>query len=182
MSIVAIRALQAGYAILALGLIASCARAAEPWERFIGEYQGQAVTDTGGVVTDRDLEVVIGALDPGFSVSWTSVTRRADGRVKRKQYSIDFRPSRRKGVYESAMRKDLFGNRTPLDPMRGDPYVWARINGDTLSVFSLLITDDGGYDMQVYHRTLVEGGIALRYSRFAEGEQLRTVEGLLRRR
>ena len=28
------------------------------------------------------------------------------------------------------MRADVFGNAVPLDPLAGDPYMWARLEGD----------------------------------------------------
>ena len=85
------------------------------------------------------------------------------------------------GCHLRAGCKDMFGNRVPLNPMAGEPYVWARIAGSTLSVFFLLITDNGSYDMQVYHRTLTAAGLDVHYTRFSEGEALRTIEAVLRR-
>ena len=169
---------------LAIGVGASTvAGAAELWDPFIGEYFGEAISDTrGGAISRRDLEVKITRIRNGFNVAWVAVTRRADGRVKRKAYTIDFRPTTRERVFESAMRKDLFGNRVPHNPMRGDPYVWARIEGDTLSVFAMLVTDRGGYEMQVYHRTLIETGLDVHYTRLTEGEVKRTVQGKLGRK
>ncbi len=168
--------------VVAFAALASSASAKELWEPFLGSFVGEAITDTDGAHEMRDLEVDIKRTKRGFRVLWTAVTRRPDGSVKRKQYSVDFTPSRRPGVYGSAMRTNLFGKREALDPMRGDPYVWARIEGDTLSIFSLLITDAGSYSMQVYHRTLIDEGLELDYTRFEEGEVMRTVHGLLRRR
>ncbi len=168
--------------IVACAAFASAASAKELWEPFLGSFIGEAITDTDGAHEMRDLEVKITRTKRGFRVRWTSVTRRSDGSVKRKQYSVDFTPSKRAGVYGSAMRTNLFGKREALDPMRGDPYVWARIEGDTLSIFSLLITDAGSYSMQVYHRTLTDQGLELDYTRFEEGEVTRTVNGTLRRR
>ncbi len=168
--------------IVACAVLGAAASAAERWEPFLGSFVGEAITDTDGAHEMRDLEVDVSRTKRGFRVLWTSVTRREDGSVKRKQHSVDFIPSRREGVFASAMRTNLFGKREALDPMRGDPYVWARIEGDTLSIFSLLISDTGSYSMQVYHRTLIEKGLELDYTRFAEGEVVRTVHGLLRRR
>jgi len=45
------------------------------------------------------------------------------------------------------MRKDVFGNRALNDPLKGEPYVWARMRGDTLTVYALIVTPDGSYDM-----------------------------------
>ncbi len=77
---------------------------------------------------------------------------------KRKAYTIAFQPTQRPGVYSSAMRANVFGERVPMDPFKGDPFVWARLSGKTLSVYALIILADGGYDLQIYDRTLTPDG------------------------
>ena len=163
---------------LALLLPASNAAAAD-FERFIGSYAGSAQVESGGATRQRDMSVTIAASGKGFEVNWKSISHRADGRIKEKKYSIDFLPTRRDGIYASAMGVDVFGNPTPLDPMKGDPYVWGRITGDTLTVFSLLIDQNGGYEMQEYNRTLTAGGLDLDYQRIRNGEKLKRIRVFL---
>jgi hypothetical protein len=79
------------------------------------------------------------------------------------------------------MRTDVFGNAVPLDPLNGDPYIWARLDGAKFWMYALFVTDTGGYEMQTYERTLVPGGMDLRYSRVRDGEVLRTVTGKLKK-
>ena len=80
------------------------------------------------------------------------------------------------------MRRDAFGHSEPLDPLKGEPYVWADIEGPTLRVHALLITDDGGYEMQVYRRTLTADGMTLEFSRNRNGKELKTIYGNLQRK
>jgi len=148
-------------------------------EDFYGEYIGRSVAGEG--VTARDINITIEEVRRGFNISWSTVTHRKYGKTKRKTYSIDFRRTKRDNIYLSSMRKDVFGNRAPNDPMKGDPYVWARINGDTLSVYAMIVTDDGGYDMQIYHRTLTPDGMHLNFSRYLEGQAVKTITGELKR-
>jgi hypothetical protein len=160
--------------------LAATAEAAHPGiEAFYGEYEGEAVMDYHGELRKRDLRVKISPIKKGFTVNWVSVTRRANGKLKRKEYSIDFHPTRRQSIYRSGERKDLFGNHVPLDPMQGDPYVWARVDKDTLTVYALHVLEDGGYEMQTYARTRIPEGLDLKYSRVRDGEILRTVTGIL---
>ena len=120
-------------AIAAMAMV-STGRTAEPdIAPFFGEYEGEAVTDHDGEIRKRDLRVKISPNNNGFTVNWISVTKRPDGKLKRKEYSIDFHPTRRGGIYRSGERRDLFGNPVPLDPMQGDPYVWARVHENTCS-------------------------------------------------
>lgn len=148
-------------------------------EAFFGDYEGEAVTDYDGELTKRDLRVKISPNGHGFALEWISVTKKASGKLKRKQYSIDFHPTRRNNIFRSGERKDMFGNAVPLDPLKGDPYVWARLHEDTLTVYALHVLEDGGYEMQTYARTRIPEGLDLKYSRVRDGEILRTVEGTL---
>jgi len=146
---------------------------------FFGEYEGEAVSENDGEVRKRDLRVNISAFRNGFTVNWISVTKRPDGKLKRNEHSINFLPTRRENIFRSGERKDFFGNAVPMDPLKGDPYVWARIHDETLTVHALHVLEDGGYEMQTYTRTRIPKGLSLRYSRVRDGEILRTVTGTL---
>ncbi|MDD9915563.1 MAG: hypothetical protein OXT01_12990 [Rhodospirillaceae bacterium] len=179
-----LRFLQAILTSIALLWAASAAGAVaadRPIEDFYGEYTGRTVSAGTGEVKARDINVEIKGIRRGFNVSWTTVSLRKGGKAKRKSYSIDFRKTKRGDIYQSAMRKDVFGNRAPNDPLKGDPYVWARMRGDTLTVYALIVTPDGSYDMQVYDRTLTENGMKLNFQRFLEGQEVKSIQGELQR-
>jgi hypothetical protein len=166
---------------LALLLAIPAGAAERSIEAFYGEFVGRAVSGEGAGVEERDINVTIKPDKRGFTVSWSTVSHRAGGESKRKSYTIEFRRSNRDGIFQSAMRKDVFGQESPNDPMKGDPYVWARIVGDTLSIYAMIVTDDGSYDMQAYHRTLTDDGMKLRFSRTVEGEPKKVITGDLKR-
>ncbi len=149
---------------------------------FVGEYLGQVKIADGDKEIERDLGVKISKTDQGFNIKWTAVTRKPNGKFKTKTYTIDFLPTNRSNVFAAAMKTNVFGGKVPLDPMKGDPYVWSRITGDTLSLYALLVRDDGGYELQVYDRILGSGGLQLNYSRIRDGQPLRTIETWLRRK
>jgi hypothetical protein len=165
--------------MLALTMGLSGAYAAEIAD-FFGEYIGEATVDKLGEQSIRDLSVIIAPHKKAFNVRWAAV-KRGSAEVERKEFNVNFRPSPRAHIYSSSMRSDLFGNPVALDPMSGDPYFWATLHGDTLSVYALLITEDGRYDMQVYHRTLVPGGMELEYSRLHEDEVTTAAKAFLRK-
>ena len=148
---------------------------------FLGSYTGTADFDENGTSVRRDMSAQIAETKEGFSISWTSATYKPDGRVKEKSYTIEFVPSERDGIYSSAMQTNVFGKQIPLNPLKGEPFVWSRIVKDTLSVFSLFINEAGDYEMQEYHRTLAEGGLSLEFRRFQNGLKVRTVETFLAR-
>ena len=94
---------------------------------------------------------------------------------------MDFLPSQRPGIFAAAMQRNVFGHAVQLDPMKGEPYVWGRIVGETLTVYSLFLHDDGRYELQQFDRTLVEGGLQLNYTAIRDGVPQRSVETFLKR-
>ncbi|WP_187430088.1 hypothetical protein ROLI_023760 [Roseobacter fucihabitans] len=168
--------------LLVLMVVASAAAAQADISRFLGVYDGSAtVTSADGKTHDRDMNVVISHTRNGFRVDWTSTTYRPDGTSKAKSYSVEFVPSDRGDVYAAAMKRNVFGHDVQLDPMKGEPYVWSRIDGDTLSVYSLFVAEDGGYEIQQFNRTLAVGGLNLDYKSVRNGEIQRTVSTFLKK-
>ena len=63
----------------------------------------------------------------------------------------------------------------------GEPFIWARIVGPTLSVYAMFVTNVGGHDMQIYERTLTEVGIQLKIQRLRDETPYRVVTGTLKK-
>jgi hypothetical protein len=147
---------------------------------FVGHYKGSAeIVDADGSSMPRDMSVTIEEAQKGFSVKWTTITHKSRGRTKEETYNLSFVPTDRAGVFAAAMKRNLFGHEAQMDPMKGEPYVWARIVDDTLTVFSLFVNDAGGYELQQFDRTLANGGLDLKFSRIANGKEMRTVNVFL---
>lgn len=180
-SVMRVRLLAPLLAALCMFLLASGAVRAGI-EQFAGTYVGAAeVVDSDGGRQMRDLSVEITLEKKGFTVAWTSTTVKPDGREKTKSYEINFVPTDRADVFSAAMRRNVFGHEVPLDPMKGEPYVWARFTGDTLTVYSLHVDDDGGYELQQFDRTLIDEGLALEFRAMRDGMIRRTVSTVLQR-
>jgi hypothetical protein len=167
--------------VLAISLLLPFGARAGAIDAFVGSYEGTAEFEFNNKIERRDMSTTIEAGDDGFIVGWTSVSYRSDGRTKTKSYTIEFSPSERDHIYKSAMKKNLFGKATPLDPLRGEPFVWARFEGETLSVFSLFINEVGGYEVQEFHRSLAPGGLDLVFQRVHNGERQKEIRTLLKR-
>ena len=167
--------------LLALILASSPARADEEFEPFIGKFEGRYTTEEGGIEKSRDLSVSIHETSDGFNVSWKTTTFKKK-KKKTKSYSIDFIDTDREHIYQAAQKKNVFGGREPLDPMKGDPYVWARFEGPKLTVYALNVTEDGGYEMQTFDRVLMDDkNLHLQFSRFRNGEALKSIDTILYR-
>ncbi|MFC6637779.1 hypothetical protein GV827_05880 [Sulfitobacter sp. JBTF-M27] len=176
LSVVGLRALP----FLFVFIFSSIAYAADV-DRFAGTYTGNAEFISNDEKQRRDLSTTITPNKDGFTLSWTSVTHRKDGRIKEATYTIEFFPSPREGIYSSAMKVDIFGKRKPLNPLNGEPFVWARFRDDTFSTYSLFITEEGEYEMQEYHRTLTDGGLDLVFHRVRDSMLLREIKAFLAR-
>jgi hypothetical protein len=170
-----------GSLLLAVPGLAALAHAQADLRRFFGTYAGEAIVEGAADLEKRDINAEISPQGKGFTVKWTMVIRKKAEKPRKVEYTITFQPTKRQDLYSSAMRTDVFGNAVPLDPMSGDPYLWARIEGNTFWMYALLVTDEGGYEMQTYERTLTAGGMDLRYSRIRDGEVLRTITGKLKK-
>lgn len=170
-------------ALLALVFCAGAAAAENlPIKAFFGDYAGSSETKpAGGQAVPRDLGVFIKSAKRGFSMQWSTTDRRPDGRLKTKTYKIVFSATKRPSIYQSAMQTNAFGGRVPLDPLKGEPYVWARITGNTLTVYALLILDDGGFEIQRYDRTLADGGLQLVFNRVRNGVPLKRITATLKK-
>lgn len=166
------RVFAASLMTLALAWLANHPAAAatdRPIDDFFGDYSGETVVDTGDGISRRQLRVAIAPADKGFSLEWQTLSEKDDGRVKDSTHRVEFKQTKRPGIFVSVVRKDVFGNRRPLDPLSGGTFMWSSISGDSLFTYAMLISDDGKVDLQVYQRTLTEGGIDLRFYRFREG-------------
>lgn len=166
--------------LLAASATAACGQEAHPIDPFVGTFAGQSVTDPDEEITARDIKVVIERTENGFAIEWETAIPEGD-EVERHQSRIEFLPTRRDNIYIAGQRRDRFGGVRPLNPIRGDPYFWASIRGETLVVHGVHVTDDGGYELQTYERTLTENGMTLHFRRERNGETVRDIRGILRR-
>ena len=145
---------------------------------FFGKFQGGGVAENDDSlyfgVTARDFDVEIQPAGNGFSVRWTSVIRGggAPGKpeTRRKTSVRTFKPSGRPGIWKAQESKD------PLD---AGELSWARIAGNTLTVYLMVIRDNGAYELQQYARTILPSGMEMVFTRQRDGDKVRSVKGRL---
>lgn len=147
---------------------------------FEGTYSGSAeVNYADGTTANRDMSVKISQTKEGFEVAWSTTSIRANGTINEKDYLIEFVPSDRAGVFSAAMERNVFGHEVQLNPMKGEPFVWARVKDATLSVFSLFVDEAGDYELQQFDRTLIDGGLQLEFRAVRNGAVTRSVDTFL---
>lgn len=146
------------------------------YSKFFGKFSGQVEVSGDRI---RNLEVEIKPIEKGFNVGWKTITSDQSGSGKTKSYSINFVVSDRHGIYGSAMKTNLFGGQEALDPMKGEPYFWSKITDQTLTIFGMLITEDGNYEIQRYDRTLKGDDMQLVYTLSKEDEIVKNISASL---
>ena len=151
--------------------------------QFFGSFVGQTSDVKPRETKTRKLAVDIKAYgEDGFKVDWRTVMSKIDGRVKIRSSSIAFKPTRRIGIYASAMKTDVFGNEVPLDPVSGDPFVWATLKDNILHIHRLFIPDSGGYEFQSYKRSLNSEGLTIQFTRYRDGNRQTFEPALMKRK
>jgi hypothetical protein len=145
-----------------------------PVAAFFGSFQGSGIAVSQDSIyapeTARDMDVTIREAGDGFSVEWTTVSRRGGGDIKRKTETLTFRPDGPGGRYITDQR---------TDPLSESGLAWANVEKQTLNVFLLMIDGRGRYTIQRYARTLGARGMELLYVRTRQGSDRRIVKGLL---
>ncbi len=143
---------------------------------FAGTFHGSGVAEGRDnvyfTITARDLDVTIRPTDGGFDITWTTIshgTTRGQ-RVVRKTEALSFVAADKPAVFRAI---------TPVEPLSGAPYYWARIAGRTLTVYALLVGESGAYQLTSWARTLNGNGMDLTFRRLSDGEAVRTVRGKL---
>ncbi len=143
-----------------------------------GNFQGGGVAENDDSlyfgVTARDFDVDIQPTGQGFSVKWTSVIRGGGTpgkpETRRKTSTRTYKPSTRPGIWEADKSQD---------PVNGGELSWARVIGNTLTVFLMSVRKDGAYELQQYDRKILPTGMELVFTRVRDGDTVRTVKGRL---
>ena len=63
--------------------------------------------------------------------------------------------------------------------MNGGELSWARVIGNTLTVFLMSVRKDGAYELQQYDRKILPTGMELVFTRVRDSDTVRTVKGRL---
>jgi len=149
-----------------------------PVTAFYGKFSGGGIAQNADseyfAMTTRDFDVVIKPAGSGVRIDWTSVIRRGgdplNPKIRRRTSSKILRPTELPNVFHGTDS----GN-----PLEGKELCWARIDGNTLTVFLMTVSKKGVYELQQYDRTLSGTGMTLLFRSWRDGDRLRSVSGRL---
>lgn len=153
------------------------ARGPLPLEAFFGTYVGNGVAHRRlptVAVTQRELNVNIEPTQDGFAIAWTTVLHKGrdpkNQRVVRRDNLLAFVPSGRANLWRVAKEGD---------PISGETYAWARIEGDSLITYVSWIDDEGMFDVERYARQVTPSGMTVNFRLTREGTEVLSVHAEL---
>lgn len=155
---------------------------------FYGSWQGVELQTSGDddavALSPKDLEVQIRPEDSGFHMSWVGFARPEGGGIARQEIEASFTPTDRPGVFafnpgRPSLLSRLFADPATGNPLKGETLLWARLDGNSLTVYSLAINPDGGFELDRYARRLTDQGMTAHYTRRIENDLILTVDGRL---
>ena len=159
-------------------------------EDFVGKWRGVEFEVAGAEqapkLTPADLDMTITDEDGGFGINAFALGREPDGTLAARPLEATFAPTDTPGVFAfdpgtGSLLSSLFADPAVGNPLKGDTLLWARLEGDTLHVYSLAIDPGGGYALEHSTGRLTDAGMLTSYELRSENDRVVTVEGRLER-
>jgi hypothetical protein len=159
-------------------------------EDFFGDWRGVEIgvdaDEYAPKLSPSDLDMAITGEGGGFRIRTLALGREPDGTLVARPMDARFAPTEVPGVFAFApttgsLLSSLFADPAVGNPLEGDTLLWARLQDDTLHVYSLAIDRRGGYALEHSTGRLTGDGMATRYKLRSENDRIVTVEGRLER-
>ncbi|MEA3291666.1 MAG: hypothetical protein U9Q71_05105 [Pseudomonadota bacterium] len=146
-------------------------------DRFAGQWRGVAVDRNDGFeITADSLVLQLKQGTEGFDLEW---------KIPDSGDQARFIETDQPGVFSTSASKlgflGLFSSSKEIDPLAGDPLIWARFEAGSLTVYKLTIDDLGAFSLDRSHLTVAGESLQLRFTRRAHGEPERSFVALLER-
>jgi hypothetical protein len=173
-------------------LVGPCAASADQVtiEDFVGRWRGTEVSIDAPEQTPKlaasDLGMTITEANDGFQIRALALGREPDGTLAARPLEAAFAPTEIPGVFAFApgsgsLLSSLFADPAVGNPLQGDTLLWARLQDDTLHVYSLAIDPAGGFALEHSTGRLTDDGMVARYELRSQNDRIAIVEGRLER-
>ena len=173
-------------------LVSPCAASADQVAigDFVGEWRGAEVNidapDQVPKLVPSDLDMTITEANGGFQIRALALGREPDGTLAARALQAAFAPTEVPGVFafdpgSGSLLSSLFADPAVGNPLKGDTLLWARLQDDTLHVYSLAIDPAGGFALEHSTGRLTDAGIVAKYELRSQNDWVATVEGRLER-
>jgi len=140
---------------------------------FNGDWKGSDVLLAPEDLPPEALTARIQERGKGFQITYTDLGKAMEGEPGAHDIEAHFVPARRPGVFEFApeagsLLERMFASPASGNPLEGETLLWARIEGETLGVYSMKIDKNGGLFLDHYSWTRTETGLTLSFSQRTE--------------
>jgi hypothetical protein len=173
-------------------LIGPCAASAEQatLEDFVGEWRGAEISidapEQAPKLAPSDLDMTIAETSGGFQVRALGLGRDPDGALAARPFEASFAPTDVPGVFAfdpgtRSLLSSLFADPAVGNPLQGDTLLWARLQDDTLHVYSLAIDQAGGFALEHSTGRLTDDGMVARYELRSQNDRIAIIQGRLER-
>jgi hypothetical protein len=173
-------------------LVGPCAASADQVtiEDFVGEWRGAEVSIDAPAQAPKlvpsDLDMTITEANGGFQIRALTLGREPDGTLAARPLEAAFAPTEVPGVFafnpgSGSLLSSLFADPTVGNPLKGDTLLRARLQDDTLHVYSLAIDPAGGFALEHSTGRLTDDGMVAKYELRSQNDWVATVEGRLER-
>lgn len=142
-------------------------------EAFVGSWKGQEPRSPTAALPPDALNLEVQKHADGFRMSWPDLSAENQGSVGVDNIDASFSATDRAGVYEYApksgsMLTRMFASPKTGNPLTGETLLWARVDGLNLTVYSMKIDLNGGFDLDHYSWTRTEDGLQLTFKKRTE--------------
>lgn len=137
--------------------------------RFLGSGSEVALNGGGETAARRMSQVEISGDEKGFTVTWATV------KLGNNFKPVPLKSSSQTMRFVPTATPNYFVAQDAGESTTGKASGWAKIKGATLTVVKMETLDNGTYSVQHYDRTLTEKGMDVAFSRFENGQVVRTV-------
>jgi hypothetical protein len=173
-------------------LVGPCAASAAQVtiEDFVGEWRGAEVSIDAPAQAPKlvpsDLDMTITEANGGFRIRALALWREPNGTLAARPLEAAFAPTEVPGVFafdpgSGSLLSSLFADPAVGNPLNGDTLLWARLQDDTLHVYSLAIDPAGGFALEHSTGRLIDNGMVAKYELRSQNDWVATVEGRLER-
>jgi len=157
---------------------------------FVGQWRGTEVSidapEQAPKLAPSDLDMTISEANGGFQIRALALARESDGALAARPLEAAFAPTDVPGVFAfdpgtGSLLSSLFADPTVGNPLQGDTLLWARLQDDTLHVYSLAIDPTGGFALEHSTGRLTGNGMVAKYELRSQNDRIAVVEGRLER-
>lgn len=154
-------------------VMVNTAAGASSIDPFAGSWAGHMIEAADDSVQADTISIEIIEQDDGFELSWQDLAQDKQGGINADALQARFVRTNREGVFEVAPKAGSFLDRMFASPEKGNPLdgetlLWARLDAESLAVYSLTIDKDGGFNLDHYTWTRTDDGLDLKFREQSE--------------